>query len=181
MTSACVRLTRHMRYWSGPAQKRYGGYFGRVLHDPRLTQPNMVAKQLHQVVFSSLRGLNVAAADAAAAINDASVNPSFFDEDITPFLVVFQHGRRVFSGFAEVEVRLRCPPLMRLNAQLGAACPGLLPCLSPCVRTSSPETVCKGPISSWMLAPSCHAKPTCTYAACMPVPDSIWGRPGRCT
>ena len=94
---------RHMRHYSGPAQQRYGSYFGRVLHDQRLTQPSMLSKQLHQIVFSSLKGLNVAAADSAAAI-DASISAAFFDEDVTPFLVVFQHGRSVFSVFAEPQV-----------------------------------------------------------------------------
>lgn len=102
-----------MRHYTGPAQQRYGSYFGRVLHDARLQQPSMLAKQLHQVVFSSLKGLNMAAADAAAA-NDASVSAAFFDEDVTPFLVVFQHGRRVFSGFAEIEVGVHTAELAAL-------------------------------------------------------------------
>lgn len=105
-----------MGSYGGPAQQRYGGYFGRVLHDQRLShQPSVLTQQLHQVVFSSLKGLNLQAAEAANSAIDASVNMSFFDEDPRPFLVVFQHGRKLFSGFAEVVVSggLAVQPLRR--------------------------------------------------------------------
>eukprot|EP00884_Botryococcus_braunii_P013188 jgi/Botrbrau1/21870/Bobra.0249s0001.1 len=80
---------------SGPGQVRYGEYFCSVLYSPVLRGPHEISRQLRQVVFSPMSGLDL------SACTDGSGVDGFWTGDVSPFLVVFQHGRRVWAGFAE--------------------------------------------------------------------------------
>lgn len=85
---------------SGPGQVRYGEYFCRVLYAPILRSPLEMARQLKQVVFSPMSKLELSACTDGAGVD------GFWTGDVSPFLVVFQHGRRVWAGFAESQVDL---------------------------------------------------------------------------
>jgi hypothetical protein len=84
---------------SGPAQVRYGEYFCSVLYSPVLRPPAEITRQLRQVVFSPMSKLDL------SVCTDGSGVDGFWTGDVSPFLVVFQHGRRVWAGFAESRVR----------------------------------------------------------------------------
>lgn len=81
----------------GPTQERYGTYFYQVLHAPSLRPPSQVNKFLRQIVFSPLESLQKAAHDVEQAEAGMSL-------DARPFLVVFQHGRRMWAGPPEAKV-----------------------------------------------------------------------------
>ena len=82
---------------TGPAQARYGAYFSDVLHSHTLDVNAPPGRRLARVVLSSLAPLDARA--AAPPTDDGAPPPA------APFLVVFQHGRRVWSGYPSEQVR----------------------------------------------------------------------------
>lgn len=91
---------------AGPAQQRYGDYFGRVLYSPQLRDPEQPTVMLSQIVFKGFELLNTSAGDS---MGDSS--GQWLEDDSAPFLVVFQYGRSVWAGFPETRVRLNQPGL----------------------------------------------------------------------
>ena len=81
---------------TGPAQARYGAYFSDVLHSQSLDVNAPPGRRLARVVLSSLAPLDARA--AAPPTDDGAPPPP------APFLVVFQHGRRVWSGYPSEQV-----------------------------------------------------------------------------
>ena len=87
---------------AGPAQQRYGDYFCRVLYSRLLPRPEGLTVLLSQIVFNGLELLNVSLADSGGDMG------MWLDDSAAPFLVIFQHGRRVWAGFPESRVRPSC-------------------------------------------------------------------------
>lgn len=95
---------------AGPAQQRYGDYFGSVLYAPTLPRPEASTFLLSQIVCNGFEALNTSAGDSAA--DGGSL---WLEDDSAPFLVVFQYGRSVWAGFPET--RVKCcsgPPFLIL-------------------------------------------------------------------
>jgi hypothetical protein len=84
---------------AGPAQQRYGEYFGRVLYSPLLRDPEQPTVMLSQIVFNGFELLNMSAGDSLA-----DSGGQWLEDDSAPFLVVFQYGRSVWAGFPETRV-----------------------------------------------------------------------------
>lgn len=83
----------------GPSQERYGSYFCQVLQASYLRPCAEVTKFLRQIVFSPLEAIQKAVTEVEQA--EAGVSP-----DALPFLVVFQHGRKIWAGPPEAKVVL---------------------------------------------------------------------------
>lgn len=84
---------------TGPAQQRYGDYFGAVLYAPTLPKPEASTFLLSQIVCNGFELLNTSAGDAAG-----DGGGQWLEDDSAPFLVVFQYGRSVWAGFPETRV-----------------------------------------------------------------------------
>lgn len=81
----------------GPSQERYGSYFCQVLQAKYLRPCTEVTKFLRQIVFSPLEAIQKAVKEVEQA--EAGMSP-----DALPFLVVFQHGRKIWAGPPEAKV-----------------------------------------------------------------------------
>lgn len=89
---------------AGPAQQRYSEYFCRVLYSPTLRQPKHLAKLLRQIVFSEFGSLNYGAVNSGSGSYSGVIEGLGFEEDVSPFLVVFQHGSQIWGGFPRTQV-----------------------------------------------------------------------------
>lgn len=85
---------------SGPAQERYGDYFCQVLHRPELQQRKGPIKMLRQIVFSGFDTLNYKALNSGTGFHEGLGG----DENIIPFLVVYQHGHQIWGGYPSTQV-----------------------------------------------------------------------------
>ena len=73
-----------------------------MLHAPELPKPENATLLLSQVVINGLDKLNMS---AGIALGDGG---SLWEEDdLAPFIVVFQYGRSVWAGFPIARVRDR--------------------------------------------------------------------------
>lgn len=86
---------------AGPGQERYGSYFCQVLHSPQLQLRKSSIKMLRQIVFSGFDSLNYKALTTGSGLEGLAG-----DEDIIPFLVVYQHGHQIWGGYPSIQVGL---------------------------------------------------------------------------